>query len=81
MSDTLPEGQQLIIDTTGKTLRQVAEWGHRRVERAVLIDIAGEIEAADIENWICCPMCEEMDCDDDCALRPIRVTYESAVER
>ena len=28
------------------------------------------------DDWDCCPLCQETDCDDDCPLRPVRSLVE-----
>lgn len=58
-----------IIGTVVRTLRQVAEWMPMSAEELQ--------ETADVvERWsvgdLCCPMCEEVECDDGCPLAEIR---------
>ena len=33
---------------------------------------ADEIETTDPAAWWCCPLCQEVECDDNCPLLPVR---------
>lgn len=60
---------QLVIETTVRTLRQVAEWMPMSSEELQqTADNAQRLGAYDA----CCPMCEEIECDDDCPFAKIR---------
>lgn len=58
-----------IIETVVRTLRQVAEWMPMSSEELQETADCVERLGADPE---CCPMCEEIECDDGCALATIR---------
>lgn len=62
------------------TLRQVAGWGSSiiigseldKLDTDELYRLADEVEHGDPADWWCCPLCEEVTCDDDCPLVDIR---------
>jgi hypothetical protein len=53
-------------------LRQVATWVETDSDTTLFLDIATRIEAEDLPSSVCCPMCEEVVCDTDCVLAPLR---------
>lgn len=62
-----------IVAASAATLRQVAEWGP--TSREELIEVAEGIEGMnpnDPMSLMCCPLCEEVTCDDHCALSAVR---------
>lgn len=69
--------------TIAATLRQVASWGSSiLISRAVndldeteLRRLADEVENGDASEWICCPLCEEIDCDGGCPLHDFRAAF------
>lgn len=64
-----------IITAVAATFRQIALWGLRfdaGPAHDELMEIARKVEALSVEDDICCPVCEEVTCDDDCPLAPIR---------
>lgn len=64
-----------IISAVAATLRQVAEWGlsfDNGPARAELLEVAGQVERLAESDGLCCPLCEEVECDDDCPLSAIR---------
>jgi hypothetical protein len=72
------DGAELIRKTTAATLRQVAEWGLRfdgsTVESTCgeLHGIANKVEQLDPDDDLCCPVCEEVECDGGCPLESVR---------
>jgi hypothetical protein len=58
-----------IIETVVRTLRQVAEWMPMSLEE--LQETADLVERLGADP-ACCPMCEEIECDDGCPLAAIR---------
>ena len=67
---------ELIIATAAALLRQVAQWGLSfdyyggQSARDALYAVADQVAA--YRPGDLCPVCEEVDCDEDCALRPVR---------
>ncbi len=57
------------------TLRTVAPWAEDHEFRDMLYDVADQAEA----NWddACCPVCEEVTCDQGCPFEEIRKTLEA----
>lgn len=53
------------------TLRSIAET-IGIVTADHLYEMAREVETRDLKERICCPICEEIDCDSDCPLEHIR---------
>ncbi|MET0701689.1 MAG: hypothetical protein ABWY93_18720 [Mycobacterium sp.] len=57
------------------TLRQVAGWGlsfESGPAREELLEIAREVETLAESDGLCCPVCDEVDCDNDCPLAAVR---------
>lgn len=59
------------------TVREIAEWGltwghNGRPAREGLFDIADQIERLAPGGDLCCPLCEEATCDEDCPLTTYR---------
>ena len=66
-----------IVQAVAATLRKVAEWGE--IGRDELYDIARAVEALDDD--FCCPLCEEVDCDEDCPLAQLRQHLVARTDR
>lgn len=64
------EIRQAIIKATAATFRQVSLWG--QVGADELREVAEQVEYGDVDNWLACPACEEIECDADCPLLPVR---------
>lgn len=60
----------LIRAATVDTLRTVAEWGP--MSREELLAVAESVDTMVVSEGLCCPVCEEVDCDDGCPLAPVR---------
>ncbi|GAA0528671.1 hypothetical protein GCM10010172_06590 [Paractinoplanes ferrugineus] len=74
MSD-MESQRTLILNTVAATLRQLAGWGlafDNGPASGELIQIAQQVEGLTAAQDMCCPMCEEVDCDEDCPLAPVR---------
>jgi len=52
------------------TLRTASGWIKDEGDRILLIESAAEIADSDL-SW-CCPMCDEIACDDGCPLAEVR---------
>jgi hypothetical protein len=69
--------QALVRATVSATLQTVAEWGlafqstPERPARDELRDIAEQVDRLERDE-VCCPLCEEVDCDEGCPLTPLR---------
>lgn len=60
-----PEAETVIA-----TLRTAAEWMERDTDRAMMLEAA---ERAELDwDGACCPVCEEVTCDDGCPLNRVR---------
>lgn len=71
---TGPETGDLIISAVVATLRQVAGWGLSFEDgpaQQELLEIARQVELLAAQDILCCPVCEEVECDDDCPLAAI----------
>lgn len=66
------------LQATARTLHVVAEWGDmvlgdgKVLPAAELHEIAAKVEAGQVEDWAFCPVCQEVRCDADCPLGPVR---------
>lgn len=74
-----------VIAAVAATLREVAEWGLSfdngpAESRDVLMDIARRVELLNIADDFCCPVCEEVTCDEGCPLEQVRARLDSAHE-
>jgi hypothetical protein len=67
-----------IIAATAATLRQVAGWGCE-IPGDELIAVADLVLALSHDE-ICCPVCEETECDEDCALAPVRSVLPAGMD-
>lgn len=56
------------------TLRQLAAWSDEDRTADELYQLANEVEAHDFTDSWCCPMCQEVECDDDCPLAALRAS-------
>lgn len=72
----MSERDEIIRTATAATLRQVAGWVSDDSLRDSIYDAAELVERSGPEDWDCCPVCEEVECDDGCPLEPIRLDYE-----
>lgn len=55
-------------EIVAKVLRQLAEWSDDDRSPQALIQLAEIVEAEDYTAGWCCPMCQEVQCDDGCPL-------------
>jgi len=60
-----------VLRAVAATLRQVARW--EGVSGREMREIADEVEADDFVKT--CPVCQEVSCDQDCPLAPVRRYY------
>lgn len=62
----------LIVATTASTLRVAADWLSGE-DRNMLLEAAANTEI----NWddACCPVCEEVTCDEGCPLESVREDF------
>ena len=64
-----------VRSTVSATLRQMAEWGlvwdTGFRARDELLSLAGQVDGME-EGGLCCPMCQEIECDGDCPLASVR---------
>jgi hypothetical protein len=61
-----------IVATVAATLRQIAHWGVARPHTDdEWTGLALQVEG--IEPGWCCPLCQEIECDDDCPLAPLQL--------
>lgn len=65
--DALKERRQAIVET----LRSVG-WVGVNDGDPWMYETADVIEQGSPEDWDCCPLCEEVTCDDGCPVKPIR---------
>lgn len=56
------------------TLRTASEWIKDKGDRILLIEAAANVAGSDL-GW-CCPMCEEILCDEGCPLAEIRAAVQ-----
>lgn len=63
---------QLIIKTVAETLFMVADWGPSDLGVDIR-KVARLVAECNVQEWTCCPMCEEITCDDDCPLHDVRL--------
>jgi hypothetical protein len=64
-----------ILSTTARALRCAASWLSNDKDRATVNEVAHSVETAeptDESLGDVCPVCEEVLCDDDCPLEPVR---------
>jgi hypothetical protein len=52
------------------TLRTVAEWCPTSPKE--LREVAEAVDSMVIEEGLCCPVCQEVDCDEGCPLATVR---------
>ena len=72
MTDAQPDhGAPAILNATAATLRKIAD-GFEAWTPDDLYQVADEVAAGHITDWTSCPVCEEIECDEDCPLAPIR---------
>jgi hypothetical protein len=65
----------LVVTATERTLRTAAMWLESDKDSEMMIDTANAVKAqgADV---MCCPVCEEVECDGDCPLAELRAERE-----
>lgn len=62
-----------VVTAVRDTLLQVASWVESDADREDLHDMANRVGLyADVARSECCPMCEEVRCDEGCPLAGIR---------
>lgn len=81
-----PEQRAATIATVAATMRQVANWGLAFDNGPACDDngpacdelrsIADQVELLSSGDDMCCPMCEETACDEDCPLAAVRAHAE-----
>ncbi len=55
------------------TLRQSAGWLVDDINlRDTFYEVANTVATTTPDQWDCCPLCDEMTCDEGCALEPLR---------
>jgi hypothetical protein len=68
-----------VVAAVAATLRHVAEWGlafDNGPARSELMDLARQVEALEQADDFCCPVCEEVVCDDGCPLAEVRRRFQ-----
>jgi hypothetical protein len=65
------ECQELVVATVIATLRYAAEWLNDD-DRNLLSETADQVAAEDPREALCCPVCEEVECDEGCPLAGVR---------
>ena len=81
-------GQYANVDlraylTSVGALRHAASWLSNDEDRQTVNDVAAAVEAAeptDESLGDLCPVCEEVLCDEDCPLEPVRAPFNAATE-
>jgi hypothetical protein len=64
---------QAVVTAVRDTLLQVACWVESDADREDLRDMADQVGLyADVAKSECCPMCEEVRCDEGCPLAGVR---------
>lgn len=76
--DALPDVlDSPVVTAVVRTLRYTAQWREDDRSRRAFVQLAQVVEAeyerGDVADW-CCPICQEVECDDDCPLAVIRGT-------
>jgi hypothetical protein len=78
-SDGLPgstvSAAETILTTTARALRCAASWLSNDGDRATVNEVAQSVETAEATDESLgdiCPVCQEVLCDDDCPLEPVR---------
>lgn len=74
--EVTPAERELVRNAVSATLRTVAEWGltwpdGRKLARDDLRMIAANVESLGPDDCRC-PVCEEVECDEDCPLAGLR---------
>jgi hypothetical protein len=64
-----------VVKAVAATLREVAGWGEDDRNPRMMEAVAEDVEA----NWndVCCPVCQEVTCDEGCPLEAVRAESES----
>jgi hypothetical protein len=69
----LPDNRKAVVI---ETLRFMASgWVTGDENWQYLGDKADELERTEPDDWWCCPLCEETECDSGCPLAPLRQQY------
>jgi hypothetical protein len=61
----------LIVSTVERTLRTAAMWLESDKDSEMLIETANMVKAQGADE-LCCPVCEEIECDGGCPLETLR---------
>jgi hypothetical protein len=61
-----------VASTVAATIRTVAEWISNDKDRDLLHSAAQQVEHNPGPDSICCPLCEEITCDDGCPMEVVR---------
>lgn len=77
VSDDLTDVQRAAIAATVDTLRVIASWGAEDRTPEELRTLASQVYEVDPRD-ICCPVCQEVICDDDCPMRGVRTNGQVA---
>ena len=70
----ITEDAALVINATAATLAYLAGWPGTDEQRAVLRETARAVLSVSRDD-ICCPVCQEIQCDSDCPLYPVRLAW------
>lgn len=71
-SDSMTEQIHVaIVAATAATLRQVAGWGVGDDLEKDFYELATALGTWKSDG-MCCPMCQEVECDEGCPLEPVR---------
>jgi hypothetical protein len=60
------------------TFQYLAEWFGSEGQMAELGKLARDVAALTQENDMCCPVCQEVTCDEGCPLEPVRSRWQKA---
>lgn len=64
-----------VINAVAATFREIAEWGlayDTGPARDDMLEIARKVDLLKDEDDFCCPVCEEVTCDEGCPLEAVR---------
>ena len=64
-----------VVKTTAATIRYLAGWFDTGPGLPDLLETARLVETTD-ENDICCPVCQEVVCDEHCPLATVRARWQ-----
>lgn len=63
---------KLIMKIVAETLFIASEWVSDHLAHD-FADIARYVAKCHVKDWTCCPVCDEIVCDDDCPLYVVRL--------